>query len=66
MKADGQYDERTRERRLLWDEENRLLALSENGYVSNYWYDADGERTLKMHGANSAAYINGGPMTPSA
>ena len=60
MKADGQYDERTRERRLLWDEENRLLALSENGYVSNYWYDADGERTLKMHGANSAAYINGG------
>lgn len=23
---------------------NRLLAISQNGYVSHYWYDADGER----------------------
>ncbi len=22
----------------------RLTALSQNGYVSHYWYDADGER----------------------
>jgi RHS repeat-associated protein len=59
MRADGQYDERMQERRLLWDEENRLLALSENGYVSNYFYDADGERTIKMHGANSAVFADG-------
>ena len=36
--------QRTREERFRWDEENRLTALSQNGYVSHYWYDADGER----------------------
>ena len=33
-----------REEHFRWDEENRLAALSQNGYVSHYWYDADGER----------------------
>ena len=36
--------QRAREERFRWDEENRLAALSQNGYVSHYWYDADGER----------------------
>ena len=27
-----------------YQSENRLTALSQNGYVSHYWYDADGER----------------------
>ena len=36
--------QRAREERFRWDEENRLTALSQNGYVSHYWYDADGER----------------------
>ena len=36
--------QRSREERFRWDEENRLTALSQNGYVSHYWYDADGER----------------------
>ena len=36
--------QRAREEHLRWDEENRLAALSQNGYVSHYWYDADGER----------------------
>ena len=26
---------KSNERKLLWDEENRLLALSDNGFVSN-------------------------------
>ena len=38
------------ERKLLWDGENRLRALSENGYVSLYWYDTDGNRTVKEPG----------------
>jgi hypothetical protein len=46
-------------RRLLWDEENRLLAVSDNGYVSNYLYDASGERTLKLSGAGSGMFVNG-------
>ena len=29
------------------DEGNRLLASDDNGFVTNYWYDADGERTVK-------------------
>ena len=40
-------DEKTAERKLKWDEENRLLASDDNGFVTNYWYDADGERTEK-------------------
>jgi len=50
---------KTNERKLLWDEENRLLALSDNGYVSNYWYDAAGERTVKTSGESLGAFING-------
>ena len=29
-----------------YQSENRLTALSQNGYVSHNWYDADGERTV--------------------
>ncbi len=29
--------QRGREERFRWDEENRLTALSQNGYVSHYW-----------------------------
>ena len=36
--------QRGREERFRWDEENRLTALSQNGYVSHYWYDTNGER----------------------
>ena len=50
--------QRAREERFRWDEENRLTALSQNGYVSHYWYDADGERTVKMHGGNMAVFVN--------
>ncbi len=58
-KTDGRLEERDYERRYLWDEENRMIATSENGYVTNYWYDADGNRTVKMHGNGTAIYVNG-------
>ena len=35
-----------------------MLAADENGFVSNYWYDADGERTVKTSGENEAIYVN--------
>ena len=44
MTAQPDTVQRNREERFRWDEENRLTALSQNGYVSHYWYDADGER----------------------
>ncbi len=46
------------ERKLLWDEENRLLALDDNGFVSNYWYDAAGERTVKTSGDGEGVFVN--------
>jgi RHS repeat-associated protein len=49
----------TNSRKMLWDEENRLLALSDNGFVSNYWYDAAGERTVKTSGDVEGIYLNG-------
>lgn len=58
-KTDGRLEERDCERRYLWDEENQMIATSENGYVTNYWYDADGQRTVKMHGNGTAIYVNG-------
>ena len=49
----------TNSRKLLWDEENRLLALSDNGFVSNYWYDAAGERSVKESGGSEGVSVNG-------
>ena len=57
-KKDGMADEKTAERKLKWDEENRLLASDDNGFVTNYWYDADGERTVKTSGESDQVYVN--------
>ena len=81
---DGRHETGTGERKLIWDEENRLLAVDDNGLayarfrlhsamskrgltlrslarkvVSNYWYDADGERTVKTSGESDQVYVNG-------
>lgn len=58
VKHDGREDEKATEQKYKWDEENRLLAADENGFVSNYWYDADGERTVKTSGENEAIFVN--------
>ena len=58
VKRDGKEDDKATEQKYKWDEENRLLAADENGFVSNYWYDADGERTVKTSGENEAIYVN--------
>ena len=59
MMTDGHRDNSVGERKLIWDEENRLLAVDDNGFVSNYWYDADGERTVKTSGESDQVYVNG-------
>ena len=55
---DGHNETSTDERKLIWDEENRLLSSDDNGFVTNYWYDADGERTVKTSGEGEQVYIN--------
>ena len=48
-------------RDIKWDEENRIQAIIDNGYLSRYTYDAEGERALKSHGGLQAVFVNGEP-----
>ena len=57
-KRDGVERNLSGEERFRWDEENRLMAISQDGYVSNYWYDAEGQRVIKEHGGNQAVFVN--------
>ena len=58
IKQDGALDSIAAERKLRWDEENCLTASDDNGFVTNYWYDADGERTVKTSGEGEQLYVN--------
>ena len=44
------------------DEENRLMALSDNDKTSRYTYNAAGERIVKSHGYLEGVYVNGAPQ----
>ncbi len=41
-----------------WDEENRLIAVKDEKYLSNYLYDAAGERVWKLGGKVQQMLIN--------
>ena len=41
--------EKAGERKLRWDEENRLLSSDDNGFVTNYWYDADAYEKMQFY-----------------
>lgn len=47
------------ERQILWDEENRIKAIADNGQLFSYVYDAAGERVLKSSGGGQNVAING-------
>ena len=55
-------DSHNTERRMYWDEDNRLMVLSDNGKTSRYTYNAAGERIVKSHGDLEGVYINGAPQ----
>lgn len=44
-----------------WDEENRLMAFSDNGTISRYTYAADGERAIVSQGALKGVFTDGAP-----
>ena len=48
-------------REMYWDEDNRLMVLSDNGKTSRYTYNAAGERIMKSYGTMEGVYINGAP-----
>ena len=39
---------------MYWDEDNRLMVLSDNGKTSRYTYNAAGERIMKSYGTMGA------------
>ena len=47
---------------MYWDEDNRLMVLSDNGKTSRYTYNASGERIMKSYGTMEGVYINGAPQ----
>ncbi len=47
------------ERKLLWDCEDRLLAIADDGYLNQYFYDADGNRTIKITDSSENIWVNG-------
>ena len=49
-------------REMYWDEDNRLMVLSDNGKISRYTYNAAGERIMKSYGTMEGVYINGAPQ----
>ena len=49
-------------REMYWDDDNRLMVLSDNGKTSRYTYNAAGERILKSYGTMEGVYINGAPQ----
>ena len=58
VKINGQIAEKAQEKKFIWDEENRLGAVDINGYVSNYTYDAGGERVTKLSGGGQGIFVN--------
>ena len=53
------HDVNGQEREILWDEENRIKAIADNGELFNYVYDAEGERILKSNGGGQDVLVNG-------
>ena len=52
-------DKSGQERQILWDEENRIQAIADNGAIFSYVYDADNQRVLKSNGGGQMIAING-------
>ncbi len=53
------HDKSGQRRAILWDEENRIRSIMDNGATYHYIYDASGERVLKGHSSGQALHVNG-------
>ena len=55
----GWVSEKNASRRtLVWDEENRLRSVADNGRTQRYVYDASGERVFTVGAQGETAYVN--------
>ncbi len=48
---------------LTWDAEGHLTQVNDNGALSKYIYDADGNRLLKTEGSTTTLYLPGQEIT---
>ncbi|HJW28396.1 MAG TPA: hypothetical protein VJ508_04000, partial [Saprospiraceae bacterium] len=56
----GWKDDVTGQRRnIIWDEENRIRGIEDNGAFFHYVYDAAGERVLKGQSSGQRIFVNG-------
>ncbi|HTH56188.1 MAG TPA: SpvB/TcaC N-terminal domain-containing protein [Cyclobacteriaceae bacterium] len=56
----GWTDDKSGQRRnIVWDEQNRIRAIEDNGAYNHYIYDAAGERVLKGKSSGQRIFING-------
>jgi RHS repeat-associated protein len=55
----GWTDDKNGTRRImLWDEDNRIAEIDDNGERSKYTYDAKGERIIKVARQGETVYVN--------
>jgi len=55
----GWTDDGTGQRRtIVWDEENRMQSVSDNGHEETYKYNADGTRVIKRGPQGETVYVN--------
>jgi RHS repeat-associated protein len=52
------HDRNGTRRTIVWDEENRIQSLAENGHTETYKYDDDGERVIKRGPQGETVYVN--------
>ncbi len=53
------HDVSGQQRELIWDEENRIASIADNGALYSYIYDASGERVMKNNGQGQTISIDG-------
>ncbi|MDH5366185.1 MAG: hypothetical protein OEW67_04310 [Cyclobacteriaceae bacterium] len=53
------HDVSGQRRDIYWDEENRIRAISDNGALYHYTYDASGTRVLKGQSNGQSVYVDG-------
>jgi RHS repeat-associated protein len=52
------HDRNGTRRTIVWDEENRVQSVSDNGHTETYKYDATGDRVIKRGPQGETAYVN--------
>ncbi len=53
-----EHDQNGTDRTIVWDEENRIQSIADNGHTKTYKYDDSGERVIKRGPQGETAYVN--------